>query len=77
MIRDWSKADICNEIRKITFAATDPRMDGYVTFGCKKDLYEILWFIEDELEKCSTYQGEDEFVKVREQHKLLRALGKQ
>jgi len=75
MIRDWDKADICNNISKITFAAQDPRMDGFVTWGCKQDLYEILWFVEDELSKCSTYTDEEEFVKKREQHKLLKILG--
>ena len=36
MIQDWDKADICNTIRKITFAANDNYMDGFVTWGCKK-----------------------------------------
>ena len=76
MIRDWNKSDICNDIRKITYAANDARMDGFVTRGCKQDLYEILWFVEDELAKCSTYADEDEYVKKREQHILLKTLGK-
>ena len=76
MIQDWNKADIYNEIRKITFAAKDPRLHGFVTRGCKQDLYEILWFVEDELAKCSTYADEDEYVKKREQHILLKTLGK-
>ena len=77
MIQDWNKADICNTIRKITFAANDNYMDGFVTWGCKKDLYEILWFVEDEIAKCSTYAGEEEFIKKREQHKILTILGKE
>ena len=76
MIKDWDKAKICNSISRITSAAKDPRMDGFVTWGCKQDLYEILWFVEDELDKCSTYADEDEFVKKREQHKILKILGK-
>jgi len=76
MIKDWDRAKICNTIRKITFAATDPRMDGFVGWGCKQDLYKILWFVEDELEKCSTYVDEKEFIKKREQNKMLKALGK-
>jgi hypothetical protein len=51
-------------------------MDGFVTWGCKQDLYEILWFVEDELAKCSTYEDEAEYVKKREQHILLKTLGK-
>ena len=77
MIQDWDKAEICNKIRKITFAANDRYMDGFVTWGCKKDLYEILWFVEDEIAKCSTYEGEDEFIKKREQQKILTILGKE
>ena len=76
MIQNWNKTDICNEISKIRFAESDTRMDGFVTWGCKQDLYEILWFVEDELDKCSTYSDEDEVVKKREQHKILKILGK-
>lgn len=76
MIKNWDTSNIRNQIRKITWAATDPRMDGFVTWGCKKDLYEILWFVEDQLDECSTYADEDEFIKSREQQKLLKVLGK-
>lgn len=76
-IHDWDKTDICSSIRRITFACTDPRQDGFVSWGCKQELYEILWFVEDELAKCSTYVDEEEFVKRREQNKLLKILGKQ
>ena len=42
MIVDWSVASIKDEIDRIKFAESDPRMDGFVTWTCKKDLYEIL-----------------------------------
>ena len=77
MIKDWNKANICNEIRKISWAGTDPRMDGYITWGCKQELYEILWFVEDELEKFGHYTDEKDFVKKREYHNILKALGKE
>lgn len=76
MIKDWDIKKICQEITKIRFAATNGYMDGFNTWGCKKDLYQLLWYIEDELDKCSTYADEKEYVKKREQHKLLKALGK-
>ena len=41
-------------------------MDGFVTFSCKKDLYEVLWYVEKRLSECSTYQGEKEFVQMHE-----------
>ena len=76
MIKDWDIKKICQEITKIRFAATDGHMDGFNTWGCKKDLYQLLWYIEDELDKCSTYADEKEYVKKREQNKLLKVLGK-
>ena len=77
MIRDWNKSDICNDIRKITYAANDARMDGFVTWGCKQDLYEVLFYVQQELDKCSTYGDiEQDYLKKHDQELILRALGK-
>ena len=75
MIVDWSLSDLKQGVNKISFAESDPRMDGFVTWGCKKDLYELLWHVEDALDKCSTYEGEKEFVREREKQKTFEALG--
>jgi hypothetical protein len=78
MIKNWSVEYIKSEIGKISFAESDPRMDGFVTWGCKKDLYELLWFIEDQLDNCSKYAFiEDDHIKTREQQQLLKVLGKE
>ena len=42
MIKDWSVNDIKNEISKISWAESDSRMDGFVTWGCKQELYENI-----------------------------------
>lgn len=77
MIKDWNSSKICGEIRKITFAATDPRMDGFVTWDCKRELYEILFFVQQELDKCSSYAKiEEDYLKKHDQEMLLKALGK-
>lgn len=52
----------------------DPYMDGFVTWGCKRDLYEILWYVEDKLDKCSTYAGEEDFIKERNIDKMWKVL---
>jgi len=74
MIIDWSMRDIETQINKITWAATDPRMDGFNTWARKKELYHLLWHIEDSLDKCSTYAGEEAFVREREKTKTFNAL---
>lgn len=65
MIKDWSIDEIKEEINKIVRAESDPRMDGFVTWGCKKDLYELMFYIQQKLDNCSTYWGEEEFLKER------------
>ena len=75
MIIDWSLSDLKQGVNKISYAESDPRMDGFVTWGCKKDLYELLWHIEDALDKCSTYAGEEEFLRERDKQKTFEALG--
>ena len=77
MIKKWNVKNICSDISQITFAATDPRMDGFNTWGCKRDLYEILFYVQQELDKCSTYSDiEQEYLKKHDQEMMLKALGK-
>ena len=74
MIIDWDIKEIKEEIDKIVWAANDPKMDGFTTWGAKQDLYKVLWYAEDQLEKLSTYEGEDKFVKKRKQKQLVRMI---
>lgn len=76
MIINWNVNTIKTEIDKISHAEKDIGMTGFITWKCKKDLYEILWYVEDELAKCSTYADEQEFLKHRDQQKMLKTLGK-
>ena len=74
MIKNWNVEEIKREIDKIAWAECDNRMDGYVTWTCKKELYDLLWYVEDKISKCSTYAGEEDFIKDRNFHKMWDAL---
>lgn len=74
MIKNWNRTQIEQEICKITYAATDPRMDGFTTWPCKQDLIRLKYFIEDQLEQCSTYAGEDKFVDSLENERTFKLL---
>jgi len=75
MIIDWSVRDIKAQIDQIYCSESNPRMDGFVTWGCKQDLYQLLWYVEDTLDKCSTYADEEEFLRKREKQKTFKILG--
>lgn len=70
MIKDWSLYNITQEIDKISYGESDPRMDGFTAWGCKQDLYQILWYVEDKLKECGTYTYEPEYVRQREIKKM-------
>ena len=76
MIRDWNVDKIKQELWKIKYAATDPRMDGWTTFACKKDLIVLKYHIDELLNECSTYSVEAEFINELEQEKTLKLLKK-
>ena len=58
-------SEAVNIIHKLKWNATDPRMDGFNTWGYKQDLYRLLWEVQDALNACSTYVDEDKFVAQR------------
>jgi len=76
MIKDWSIKEIKAQVDKIAWAESDPRMDGYVSWGCKEDLYELYWYIEDKLKKCSNYGViEESLLEQRREHNIVKKLG--
>ena len=76
MIKDWNREKIEQDIWKIHFAESDPRMDGFTTWGCKKDLIMLKYYIDDILAKCSTYVGEEEFINELEANRTFELLKK-
>lgn len=75
MIKDWSLKEIKAQVDKIAWAESDPRMDGFVTWTCKRDLYELYWYIEDKLDKCSTYSTpEEDLLAYRREAKIINKL---
>ena len=76
MIQDWNREKIEQDLWKIKFAATDPRMDGFTTWGCKKDLIMLKYYIKDLLEECDSYSIEQEFIDELEASRTFKLLKK-
>lgn len=74
MIKNWNTVDIVRQIQSMRWHATDPRMDGFVTWGVKQDLYKIKWEVDEALRKCSKYVGEDEFLEEHQKEVMWKAL---
>lgn len=74
MIKHWNVEDIVRQINSAYYACSDPRMDGFVSWGCKQDLYKIKWILDEALRKCPTYTGEEEWVREQEKDRVVKIL---
>lgn len=74
MIRNWNVKEVENQLQRMYYACTDPRMDGFVTWGCKQDLYRVKFLLDELLEKCPTYSVEAEWLREQEAEKIVRIL---
>ena len=74
MIKNWNRKSIENEMWKIKHAATDPRQDGFTTWGCKQDLLLLKYYLDDLLSDCPTYVGEEEFIEELEAERTFKIL---
>lgn len=60
------------EIRTCAAEAMSTYNDGWTASDCKRQLVELKWLIEDLLEDCPTFSGEEEW----EQERLVQLLKK-
>lgn len=66
--------DLLWAIESLGWKVTDPRMDGYNQFEHKKKLYEVLWKVSRELNKCSKFYGEEEWINEHKQDVFINKL---
>lgn len=54
---------VIDEINKLFYDCTDPRLDGFTTFEKKKQLLLAKWKIEKYLPQCPCHVGEEDWIK--------------
>lgn len=68
----WSVSKVKGDLQLMAFECRHPRNDGFYQFGIKKDLMEIKFLLEDLLETCPTFVGEEEWLHERLINKLSK-----
>lgn len=66
--------DILWEIQKLGNKATDPNMTGWVNWPAKQELYKIYWAVKKQLNRCSTFADEDEWLREHDQDVFIEKL---
>jgi hypothetical protein len=62
------------EVNKASRQCCDPKLDGFVAFGIKQDLYSLKFILEDAIRRCPTFTGESEWIREREKEKVIKIL---
>lgn len=74
MIIRWNTSDIVRQVETMSYAASDPREDGFTTWPVKQDLYKIKWAVDEALKRCPVYAPEKEFLQEHEKEQMWKTL---
>jgi hypothetical protein len=76
MTKSWSVENITNQLRACEFAMQDPRMTGYVTWECKKDIFKIKFVLDEILDNSPTYIGEEAWLNEQAKEKTWKIISR-
>lgn len=75
--KSWDVADVTSQIHNIARECTSGYNDGYVAWGCKQDLYQLKFLLDDALFRCPSFGDiEEEYLKLEEQKRIIKILKK-
>jgi hypothetical protein len=66
--------DIISQIRQIAREISSPYNDGYTSLEMKKDLWLIKEVLDDMIDNCPQFEGEDEWLTKREKERIVNYL---
>jgi len=70
----WDVNEIYSQLRALSGEVNSRYNDGFTCFYAKQDLYQIKWFIDEQLKKCPKFTGEDEWLLEEEKKKVINIL---
>jgi hypothetical protein len=65
-----------SKIRKMSIELNSPYNDGYMSWGIKQDLYILKFFLDKIIADSPEFVGEEEWLKEKEQEKMMEILKK-
>jgi hypothetical protein len=68
--------DIISQIRQLASECRSHRNDGYTAFDLKKDLWLIKELLDEIIDDCPTFEGEEEWLTKREKERIVNYLKK-
>lgn len=62
-------------INAIRYDASDIKLDGYISWGAKQDLWRLKWILDKALKDCPHFSStEDEWLREEEKKQVIKIL---
>jgi len=61
-------------VRAAASECSNPRNDGFISWGVKQDLYQLKWQLDALLKDCPKFSLEEDWLKEQEQIKIIKIL---
>lgn len=74
LMKTWNISDIKTQISRISLECKSPYNEGFTSFELKKELYELKFFIDQQLKSSPTFGGEKEWLHEREKEHIIKLL---
>lgn len=65
---------IIQQINTAAYDCSDPRNDGFVSWGVKQDLYQIKEILDAAIRRCPVFSPEQEWLREQEKKKVIKYL---
>jgi hypothetical protein len=73
-MKRWDVLDIESQLHSCYAQASSGYNDGFVSRSCKHDLIRLKYIIDNMLENCPDFVGDDELIEELEKEKTWRVL---
>lgn len=68
--KSWNEGDIAYQLRKMAGECSNPANDGFTALYIKQDMIKLKFLLDDLIEACPTFEGEQEIYHARLVDKL-------
>lgn len=73
--KSWSVDDIVRQINALSRECGSPYNDGFTSFECKKDLYQLKQIVDDALSRSPSFgDSEKEWLREQEKNRIIKHL---
>lgn len=73
--KSWDVADISHQIHSLARECASPYNDGFTSFECKKDLYQLKHIIDQSLAQSPNFGDmEEQWLTDQEQKRIIKIL---